>query len=166
MSRPTRREVAGAVYLDLQRAARQAGRTTQDVLTMYVVERWLARLAVSPHADDFVLKGGMLLAAFGQRRTTVDADTRVKNLVRVAMDAHLSTANVKLKIDVSFGDPITPAPPTAENRHVDLRPQSMVLRDFTVLRSDNYATARERLRTTALPESFTDVVAYADPLLN
>jgi hypothetical protein len=28
-----------------------------------VVERWLARLSASPHADKFVVTGGMLLAA-------------------------------------------------------------------------------------------------------
>jgi hypothetical protein len=38
------------------------------MLTLYVVERWLARLSRSAYADDFVLKGGILLAAFGERR--------------------------------------------------------------------------------------------------
>lgn len=47
---------------------------------MYVAERWLARLSASPYADDFVLKGGMLLAALGRRRPTVDADTLARNL--------------------------------------------------------------------------------------
>lgn len=47
---------------------------------MYVVERWLARLSKSPYAEDFVLKGGMLMATFGVRRPTVDADTLARNL--------------------------------------------------------------------------------------
>jgi hypothetical protein len=47
---------------------------------LYVVERWLARLADSRYVEDFVLKGGMLLAAFGQRRPTVDADTLARNI--------------------------------------------------------------------------------------
>lgn len=47
---------------------------------MYVVERWLARLSRSDYIDDFVLKGGMLLAAFGNRRPTVDADALARNL--------------------------------------------------------------------------------------
>jgi len=46
-------------YLDLQNRARAEGRATQELLTLYVVERWLTRLSVSPHADQFVLKGGM-----------------------------------------------------------------------------------------------------------
>lgn len=41
---------------------------------MYVVERWLARLSASQYADQFVLKGGMLLAAYDARRPTVDVD--------------------------------------------------------------------------------------------
>jgi hypothetical protein len=53
---------------------------TQGLLTIYVVERWLARLGRSPHLDDFVLKGGMLLAVFGSRRPTVDADALARNM--------------------------------------------------------------------------------------
>ncbi|WP_461104097.1 nucleotidyl transferase AbiEii/AbiGii toxin family protein [Tessaracoccus terricola] len=121
---------------------------------MYVVERWLARLSVSPFADDVVLKGGMLLASFGTRRPTIDADALARNMpsdhatvarrvaeiasledlddgvefltssvttavireaahyagVRVTMDAQLATAQVKLRLDINFGDPVTPAP--------------------------------------------------------
>jgi hypothetical protein len=62
MSRPTRSTAAGRAYLDLQRRARAEGRPTQELLTLYVVERWLARLTLSPYAEQFVLKGGILLA--------------------------------------------------------------------------------------------------------
>lgn len=125
---------------------------------MYVVERWLARLSRSGYVDDFVLKGGMLLAAFGNRRPTVDADALARNLaadekavaeriaeiaalsdpddgvdflidtattsvvredalyagVRVVMTARLATAQVKLRLDINFGDPVTPAPRVVE----------------------------------------------------
>lgn len=67
MSRPTRQSQGGRVYLDLQNRARREKRGTQELLTLYVVERWLARLGRSQYVEDFVLKGGMLLAAFGQR---------------------------------------------------------------------------------------------------
>ena len=59
MTRPTRQTAAGQAHLDLQNRARAEGRATQELLTLYVVERWLTRLSVSPHADQFVLKGGM-----------------------------------------------------------------------------------------------------------
>jgi hypothetical protein len=49
-------------------------------LTLYVVERWLARLSASPYAEDFVLKGGMLLAAYDARRPTADVDALARGL--------------------------------------------------------------------------------------
>lgn len=159
MSRPTRDTPAGRAYLDLQNRARAEGRGTQELLTLYVVERWLARLAISEHASRFVLKGGMLLAAFDARRPTADADTLARDFandeatvvarvveiakqpmpvddgvefrigtitsrvirdealyagVRVAMDCAIATAIVKLRLDVNFGDPVTPEPELIE----------------------------------------------------
>jgi hypothetical protein len=55
------RTPAGRAYLDLQNRARAESRGTQELLTLYVVERWLARLAAPPCADEFVLKGGSLV---------------------------------------------------------------------------------------------------------
>lgn len=78
--RPTRDTPAGQAYLELQRLARSQGRLTGDVLTMYVIERWLARLAQSRYVDDFILKGGILLASLGARRPTADADALVRNM--------------------------------------------------------------------------------------
>lgn len=48
MRRPTRAIAAGQAYLDLQNQTRAEGRATQELLTLYVVERWLARLSMSP----------------------------------------------------------------------------------------------------------------------
>jgi hypothetical protein len=47
MTRPTRASLAGSAYLDLQDRARKERRGTQELLTLYVVERWLARLSAS-----------------------------------------------------------------------------------------------------------------------
>lgn len=158
MTGPTRDSAAGRAYLDLQNQARRQKRGTQELLTMYVIERWLARMSRSPYAEDFILKGGMLLASFGTRRATVDADALARNMasdqetvarrvaeiaaiedpddgveflpetvttavirddalysgVRVTMVAQLATAQVKLRLDINFGDPVTPAPRTVE----------------------------------------------------
>jgi hypothetical protein len=43
-------------------------------MTLYALEGLLARIALSEHCDDFVLKGGVLLAAFAARRPTKDID--------------------------------------------------------------------------------------------
>jgi hypothetical protein len=64
----------------IQAAARStAARTgaptpTQEYLIRHVLESFLDRLTRTAHADDFVLKGGVLLAAYGARRPTRDAD--------------------------------------------------------------------------------------------
>jgi hypothetical protein len=123
------------------------------------LERWLARLAVSPYADRFVLKGGMLLAVLDARRPTADADLLARETsseedvviacvrdiaqtvvddddgveflvdtisaesirdgdlyagTRVTMTCRVSTAAVKLKLDINFGDPVTPGPQRIE----------------------------------------------------
>lgn len=170
MSRPTRADAGGRAYLDLQNLARRRGRPTQALLVMYVLERFLARLSAGPHAEQFVLKGGMLLAAWQARRATVDADLLARGLtvdpeqvlatvsaiasapapiedgvefltgtatasvirdgdlyggVRVTMHTRVAAAEVKLQLDISTGDPITPAPqqityPTLREIHPEL----------------------------------------------
>jgi len=155
MSRPERSTAAGRAYLDLQRLARTSGRSMQVLLPMFASERWLARLAVSDHRFRFVLKGGVLLAALGNRRPTQDADLLALGIsndhatviryvneiasidlhdggtfdpettiartirdndlylgVRLSLDCSLASARIKLKLDVNFGDPVTPGPAT------------------------------------------------------
>lgn len=151
MKRPTRHSEAGRAYLDLQNRARAERRGTQELLTLYVVERWLARLSVTPHAHKFVIKGGMLLAAYDARRPTADLDALARSIpsepaiiaavvsevaqlrlddgveyqtstmtsrvireqalysgLRIAMDSTIAAATVKFRLDVNFGDPVTP----------------------------------------------------------
>ncbi len=72
--RPTHADVAGASYLALRKLAREQGRPTAELLQLYALEGFLARLARSPHRDRLVLKGGVLLAAFDLRRPTRDID--------------------------------------------------------------------------------------------
>jgi hypothetical protein len=50
------------------------GAPTQEYLIRHTLESFLDRLTRTSHADDFVLKGGVLLAAYGVRRPTKDAD--------------------------------------------------------------------------------------------
>lgn len=71
---------AGDVTLAIQKLARQTGGDVQELQTLYVLESLLARIAHSEHRDDFVLKGGVLLAAFAARRPTKDIDLQVTGL--------------------------------------------------------------------------------------
>ncbi|NQW72428.1 MAG: nucleotidyl transferase AbiEii/AbiGii toxin family protein [Actinobacteria bacterium] len=58
---------------------------------LYALEGFLRRLAASDDRDAFVLKGGVLLAAFDARRPTRDADL-------LALDLDNDRANVEAKI--------------------------------------------------------------------
>jgi predicted nucleotidyltransferase component of viral defense system len=78
MTRPSRATASGRVYLDLLARARRESRPSDELLTLYVLERLLYRLSVSAHRDRLILKGGMLLSAFGQRRPTRDIDLLAK----------------------------------------------------------------------------------------
>ena len=71
---PTKATVAGRAFLALRRRARDDGRTTAEYLRLYALEGFLLRLANSQHANKFVLKGGVLLAAYELRRPTADVD--------------------------------------------------------------------------------------------
>ena len=71
---PTRDTTEGRAYNDLRNLARRHGREPVEYLTLYALEGFLARLAASALADDFVLKGGVLMAAFAARRPTRDID--------------------------------------------------------------------------------------------
>jgi len=157
MNKPEHSDPGGKAYLDLQAEGRRSQRTMQALMPMWISERWLARLSGSPLRHTFILKGGVLLAALGNRRPTQDADllavaisndaaevialinevaalelndgaaflTRTTTAatiregdlytgVRVTMDARIATAKVRLKLDINFGDPVTPAPEDVE----------------------------------------------------
>lgn len=72
--------VSNEVFRRIQSAARSAAaRTgtsapTQEYLIRHTLESFLDRLTRTAHGEDFVLKGGVLLAAYGVRRPTKDAD--------------------------------------------------------------------------------------------
>ncbi len=87
------------IFRRLQSAARStAARTgapapTQEYLQRHTLESFLDRLTRTVHADDFVLKGGILLAVYGARRPTKEADAEAvgapvtaEHLARVARD--------------------------------------------------------------------------------
>ena len=71
---PTRETPAGRAYNDVRNLARRDGRDSAEYFTLYALEGFLARLAASEHSRDFVLKGGVLMAAFAARRPTRDID--------------------------------------------------------------------------------------------
>lgn len=74
MTPVSRSTPGGGEYLDLQRKARDERRPTDELIQLYALEGFLARLSASTYYSQLVLKGGVLLAAFGDRRPTRDVD--------------------------------------------------------------------------------------------
>ncbi len=62
------------VRKELAKLSRANNQDTQANILLYALEGFLNRLAISDTPSSFVLKGGMLLAAFDQRRPTTDID--------------------------------------------------------------------------------------------
>lgn len=68
------------IFTEIQkRARRNAAATgkptpTAEYVTRHGLESFLARLAKTAHANDFILKGGILVGVYGVRRPTKDID--------------------------------------------------------------------------------------------
>ena len=71
---------AELMYRELQFLARKTGRNTQELLTLYVLEGFLSRVAESRLRERLILKGGVLLSALNSRRPTRDIDFAVQDL--------------------------------------------------------------------------------------
>ena len=71
---PSRDSASGRAYNDVRNLARRHDRDPAEYFTLYALEGVLGRLALSASASDFVLKGGVLMAAFAARRPTRDID--------------------------------------------------------------------------------------------
>lgn len=71
---PANTSPGGRAFNQLRNLARRDGRDPAEYLTIYVLEGFLSRLAASSQADAFVLKGGVLMAAYASRRPTRDID--------------------------------------------------------------------------------------------
>jgi hypothetical protein len=147
--------LAQSVQVRLVRHAKEIGVDPNLVLTRYAVERFLYRLSRSPHAEQFVLKGALLLLVWlGETlRPTRDADllgfgelsdgaltlifreicgvevepdgmTFLPDTVevqaireedayggrRVALQARLGPARLRIQVDIGIGDAVTPEP--------------------------------------------------------
>lgn len=135
MSQPSRESTAGRAYLDLQKRARREGRPTAELLVLYILERFLFRLSVSDHRNRFVLKGGMLLAAFDGRRPTADVDLLAR---KVSNDVGAIAALVReiLAVEIDDGVIYEPSKLRAEAiRETDLYTAVRIIVPATVARA-------------------------------
>ncbi|MCH7670125.1 MAG: nucleotidyl transferase AbiEii/AbiGii toxin family protein [Acidobacteria bacterium] len=178
-------DIARERYRSIQHLARDVGRPTDELLTLYVMEGFIARASNSVYSEQLVLKGGMLISTFAERRPTRDIDLqalRIRNDteslkevavqvasidhedgiefktettsaavirdqaeysgIRVAMDASVHSANVRLKIDFSIGDPISPEPTITQIESVipGSRPITILSFPITMVLAEKIAT--------------------------
>ena len=84
--------------------AKQNNADARTLMRIYMMERFLERLAQSEYRDNFILKGGILVTAMigVAHRSTMDIDTSMKNLNLSAEDA-LRVVNQVKDIDLDDG---------------------------------------------------------------
>jgi Nucleotidyl transferase AbiEii toxin, Type IV TA system len=102
----------GQRYLALQTKARRTGRPTDELIQLYALEGFLDRLTKSQYTENFVLKGGVLLAALDARRPTRDIDfaaRRLANDATLILEVTRQIAAISLDDGLSF----TPKKPLA-----------------------------------------------------
>ena len=105
MKRASNDTLAGRRYLDLQRAAKHTGRPTDELIQLYALECFLDRLIHSKFADNFILKGGVLLAALDARRPTRDIDFAahaIENTTEKVLSAVQTIAAISLEDGMEF----------------------------------------------------------------
>jgi predicted nucleotidyltransferase component of viral defense system len=72
----TLKNVGASVHQRLKNAAKESGRSFNDLVQYYALERWLYRLSQSRHKNLFILKGALMLVAWRAPilRSTRDID--------------------------------------------------------------------------------------------
>lgn len=177
---------AGDATIAIRKLARQSGTDTQELMTLYTLEGLLARIALSEYRDDFVLKGGVLLAAFAARRPTKDIDLQA---TRLGDDPDEVAERVRIIAtrDLADGLVFDPASVTAttirdEDEYAGVRVKIMATLSTARLTVGMDAPMSERAqqkylawrirshREDELPAAFSDLLAavagFADPVLS
>lgn len=106
--------LSNVVRTELQRLSRAQAQDTQPNQILYALEGFLNRLALSDEPNAMVLKGGLVLAAYNQRRPTTDADFaargfnndqarvkhRIKEILSISIDDGLVFHSDTLRIEI------------------------------------------------------------------
>lgn len=91
----------------IKNIARQNNADPRTLMRIYMMERFLERVALSKYKDNFIIKGGMLVTAMVgvAHRSTMDIDTSIKNHELSADEAVRiieEIKNIELDDGVSF----------------------------------------------------------------
>lgn len=90
----------------IKNIARQNNADARILLRIYMMERFLERVANSRYKDNFIIKGGILVTAMVgvAMRSTMDIDTSIQNQNLSAEDASKIIAEIK---NIDLGDGVT-----------------------------------------------------------
>ncbi len=83
----------------IRNLSKEKSANAQILIRNYMMERFLERISLSEYRDNFILKGGMLVAAMDEAEYPG---------IRVSMETLFDGVVTPLKIDISTGDIITP----------------------------------------------------------
>jgi predicted nucleotidyltransferase component of viral defense system len=102
------KDIAASVRTRLLNISKSQGKPFEQVMTLYMLERFLYRLSISKYRTNFILKGGLLLYVLAEEksRPTKDIDflarqisNEINNIAQVFSDICLITCNDGLKFD-------------------------------------------------------------------
>ena len=90
----------------IKNVARENRADARTLMRIYMMERFLERVANSKYKDNFIIKGGMLVTAMVgvANRSTMDIDTSLKNQNLSPEDARQIVDEIK---DIDLGDGVT-----------------------------------------------------------
>ena len=90
----------------IRNIAKEKNLHAQEVLQIFMFERILERLSLSPYRENFVLKGGLLISSMIgiSERTTMDMDTTIRG---IDMDEANIERIIKEIFAIDTGDGIT-----------------------------------------------------------
>ena len=90
----------------IKNVAKENKADARTLMRIYMMERFLERVASSQYKDNFIIKGGMLVTAMVgvALRSTMDIDTSIKNQNLSAEDARRIVDEIK---DIDLGDGVT-----------------------------------------------------------
>jgi predicted nucleotidyltransferase component of viral defense system len=96
--------------------AKRNNLVANTVLQNYIMERFLERVAVSLYKDNFILKGGFLIAAMVgiDLRSTLDMDTTIKGL---PVDKYTIEKMINEILSIDIGDNVTFSMKSIKNIH-------------------------------------------------
>ena len=90
----------------IKNVAKENKADARTLMRIYMMERFLERVASSQYKDNFIIKGGMLVTAMVgvALRSTMDIDTSIKNQNLSAEDARRIVDEIK---DIDLDDGVT-----------------------------------------------------------